>query len=199
MKSLKVNIPLILLIVLEIAVGILLLVNPETFTQAVIIIFGIGLLSVGIIYLLQYLLEKKGDLKSNLLPLIVGAVSIIVGIVCALCSGAIVKLDQAVAIVYGVILAITGVYKLYNFFKSKKNAIAVSKVSILSGLIAIVLGVVIVIYPKQDGMTLSVWQITGIVLIIEAVVDCLSVVQLFKTKKDKSDKDEKKAQKEEQE
>lgn len=181
MKSFKVNIPIILLIVMEIAIGVLLLVNPEAFTRAVIIIFGIGLFAVGVIYLLQYFLEKKGDIKNNILPLIVGIVSLIVGIVCAVSSGAIVKLILAVAIVYGVILLISGVYKLYNFFKSKKNDVPVSKVSIISGLIAMILGVVIVIYPKDAAF--SVWQLTGIVLIIEAAVDVLSIVQVLRSKK----------------
>lgn len=188
MKSFKVNIPIILLIILEIAVGILLLVNPETFTQAVIVVFGIGLFAVGVIYLLQYFLEKKGDVKHNILPLIVGAVSLIVGAVCAICSGMILGLDQVIAVVYGVVLLVTGVYKLYNFFKAKKNGVPVSKVSIISGLIAIVLGIVIVIYPKDA--TFTVWQITGIVLIVEAVVDCLSIVQVLRSKPAKKSADE---------
>ena len=59
MSTIKNNIPIILMLLFEIAVGVLLLVNPETFTTIVVISFGVFLTVVGIIYLIRYFAARK--------------------------------------------------------------------------------------------------------------------------------------------
>lgn len=181
MKSLKVNIPIILLILFEVAVGILLLVDPEGFTRMIIILFGIILLAIGITYLLRYLHGKKENIN-DLLSLTVAVVALAIGAICTFCSGAIIGLITAMAIIYGVILIISGIYKINNYFMIKKAQFPISAVSAASGVLAVILGVVIVVYPKNAAF--SVWQLAGIVLIIEAVIDFLSIIQVVRVKQD---------------
>ena len=181
MKSLKANIPIILLILFEAAVGILLLVNPEAFTTAVIISFGIVLLAIGVIYLLRYLQQKKENILDPL-SLVVAIVALAIGAVCTFCSGAIINLILAIAIVYGVILVLSGIYKLQNYFLVRKAGVPISAVSAVSGVIAVVFGIVVMIYPKD--VALSVWHVAGIILILEAIIDFCSIIQVVRTKKD---------------
>ena len=184
MKVLKVNISIIILILFEAAVGILLLVNPEAFTRMIIILFGIILLAIGVTYLIQYLLEKKEDIN-NPLFLLIAIVALTIGAVCSFCSGAIIGLITAIAIIYGVILIILGIYKLHNYHCTKKAGFPVSKISFISGAIAVILGIVITVYPKNAA--LSIWQLAGIMLIIEAVIDFISIIQMIRAKDSKQE------------
>lgn len=186
MKSLKANLQTVLLIVFEVAVGILLLVNPEEFTRTVIIIFGIVLLLLGITYLVRFLREKKNNIN-NSPSLIVAAVSLIFGTVCVLLSETIIDLLTAIAVIYGIILVISGIYKLQHYFQSKKSKLLVSKVSIISGLLAIILGFIIVVYPQDAAF--SVWMLAGIMLLTEAVIDFISLIQTARNNKDSKSKD----------
>lgn len=181
LNSLKANIPIILLILFEAAVGILLLVNPETFTRAIIIFFGIILLAIGLIYLIRYLRQKKENILDPV-ALVVAIVALAIGAVCTFCSGAIINLILAIAIIYGVILLLSGIYKLQNFFLVRKAGLPISIVSAASGVVAVVLGIVVMIYPKD--VAISVWQVAGIMLILEAIIDFLSIIQVVRTKRD---------------
>ena len=181
MKSLKTNFPIILLILFETAIGVLLLLNPEVFTRTVIILFGVVLLMIGVTYLVRYLREKKKE-KGSVSTLIISVVSLIAGAVFAACSGLIVGFVTVIAVIYGVVLAVFGIYKLQNYFQSRKAKNPVSKVSMISGVVAVVVGAVIIIYPKEAAF--SVWTITGIALLAEAVIDFLSVIQSVRIGKD---------------
>ena len=177
MKIIKINIPIILLIVFEVAVGILLLVNPEVFTRTVIILFGIVLLLIGITCFIRYLLEKKENIVDPL-ALLTAVVTLVIGAVCCFCSDAIIGFITAIAIIYGVILVISGIYKLHNYFERKKAGVTMSKVSVASGVIAIVLGILIAVFPQNA--VFSIWQVAGILLILEAFIDFLSIVQVIR-------------------
>ena len=78
MKStFKRHLPVILLILFEIAVGVLLLTNPEAFTTAVIIIFGAVCVVIGLIYFIKYLRARKREDGSVLM--LIGAIFSIAG------------------------------------------------------------------------------------------------------------------------
>ena len=177
MRIIKIYIPIILLIVFEVAVGILLLVNPEMFTRTVILLFGMILLLIGITCFIRYVLEKKQDIVDPL-ALLITVVTSAIGAICVFCSSAIIGFITAIAIIYGVILVISGIYKLYNFYLLKKAGLPMSKVSAASGVIAVVLGILIVVFPQNA--VFSIWQMAGILLILEAFIDFLSIVKVIR-------------------
>lgn len=179
MESFKLNIQDIFLILFEAAVGILLLINPEAFTRTVIILLGLILLVIGVTYLIRYLQDKKND-KENPVIMLISVVTLAAGIVCVFLSGIIIRLITAIAIIFGVILIISGVYKLHNYYLAKKKGAPVSAASLASGIVAAVLGLVIAICSRYA--TFSVLQIAGIVLIAEAVIDFFSIVQVASKK-----------------
>lgn len=181
MKILKANFRTILLILFEAAVGILLFVDPEAFTTAVIITFGIVMLILGVTNLVRYLREKKNEIN-NVPALITAVVSLALGVFCAFFSGVIISLIAAVAVIYGIILIVSGVYKLQSYFELKKADLPVSKANAVSGIIAVILGIVIAVYPKDA--VFSVWMLTGIMMLAEAVIDIIAVILAAKIKND---------------
>ena len=177
MKTLKENGQTLLLIVFEAVVGVMLLVNPEGFTKTVIIIFGALFLILGVISLVRFLRDKKENIN-NPLAITAAVVSLIFGVIFAFFSDAVINLIAAIAVIYGVAFAISGIFKLQNYFQSKKIGLPVSKISILSGVLAVAVGVLIMLYPKDAAI--SVWMLTGILLLAEAVVDVFSVIRSAK-------------------
>ena len=173
MKSFKSNLQTILLVLFELAAGILLLCNPRAITRTIIILFGAVLLAIGVTFLVKYLTERNQG-TVNVAFLIVSVVSLVIGAVCAFMSGFILGLFTAMAMIYGVILLLSGIFKLNNYFQAKKLGLPVSVVSLISGAMALIFGVAVVLYPGNAAF--SVWYFAGIMLILEAVVDFISVI-----------------------
>ena len=69
MQTLRRNLPLLLLIVFELAVGILLFLKPVEFTQGIIITLGVLLLVLGVIDLIRFFRDKKNLGVDNYLTL----------------------------------------------------------------------------------------------------------------------------------
>ena len=84
-----------------------------------------------------------------------------------------IGLIKAVAILYGVMLVISGIYKIYNYIQIRKLKLPVSAMNVVSGVLAAALGIVVILYPHTAVIT--VWQLTGILLIVEAVLDILTI------------------------
>ena len=174
MKTLRHSLPSVLMILFEFAAGIVLFKNPEGFTRTVIRLFGIVVLVIGIVYLFRFLRAKKDGLNL-VFTLCISVVSLIVGVIFSFKPDMIIELITAVALVYGIILVISGIYKISWYAQAKKEGFPLPKSSLISGLLAIVLGVIIAVFPKNAAM--SVWQVAGIALIVAAVVDLLVLAQ----------------------
>lgn len=181
MKTLKANFRTILLIVFEAAVGILLFVKPEAFTTTIIVTFGIVMLILGVINLVRFLRDRKDGI-SNAPAIITAVISLILGVFGTFFSGFIIGLIAAVAVIYGIILIVSGVYKLQSYFEVKKAGFPVSKVCVVSGVIAVILGIVVVVYPKDA--VFSVWMLTGIMMFTEAVIDVIALLLAARSNKD---------------
>jgi len=178
MKALRNNIPVILFILFELAVGILLLINPEAFTKTVIICFGIVLVVIGIIYLIRVLKDKSEGMSA--ITLILSIASLAVGAVCALFPSFVMSLFAVVAIIYGVILIVSGIYKAKNYNDAKKEGTSVPILSLISAVISVALGVIIIINPFKTVHLL--WIFAGVSLIFEAALDFIAVVLNSKSK-----------------
>ena len=169
MKALRNNIPIILLILFELIVGILLFVNPEGFTAAAITCFGIVLLAIGVIYLIRFLREK------NQYPtLVLALVSLVIGFICTFLTSLVMGLFAVVAVIYGVILIVSGVYKFKAHRDAKRLGLPTIPLALISAILSIILGLVIVVNPFTTTKVL--WSFAGISLIVEAVVDFCSMI-----------------------
>ena len=182
MQALKNNLPVILLIALEVLIGIFLLMNPEGFTRAVIIIFGVVMLLTGIAHLIRYFRGRKAGVSSGF-TMGVAIVALVIGAVCVFASGAIIGLISIIAILYGIILIIAGCFKVQSFFDVRRVGLTNTGtiLMLISGIIMIVFGVILIIHPF--GTIEVLLQVAGVILIIEAVLDVVFLILSAKNAK----------------
>ena len=172
MKNIRNNIPVILLTLFEFAVGVLLLINPEAFTKAVIIIFGAILVVIGAIYLVRVLRDKTEGVSG--ITMTMALVSLIVGILCIVFPSMVMSLFLVAAIIYGVILIVSGVYKAKSYTDAKKADSPLPAISLISALLSVALGILIVLNPF--GTVRALFTFAAIFLIVEAALDLVSVI-----------------------
>ena len=170
MKALKKSLPIILLILFELAVGILMIVDAQKFITTAFMVFGILLILVAVIMLLRYLKERK-DEEDNPMTLITAILAFIVGAVCTFGSAQLAGLSKLIAILYGAILIVNGVFKIGDYFSLKKEGVAVSGIRLIAGLLSIALGVLIMFKPFE-----AIGIFVGVSLIVEAVLDVAAII-----------------------
>ena len=173
MSTIKNNIPIILMLLFEIAVGVLLLVNPETFTTIVVISFGVFLTVVGIIYLIRYFAARKRG-EESLITIIWSLILISVGIFIISAHRLIMSLFAFIAILYGVILLISGFVKIMGYVNARKANMPVSAVSIISAIISVILGGVILVKPFET--THILFMFAGIAILVSAAFDIVTLI-----------------------
>ena len=180
MNSLKKNLPMILLIIFELAVGVLLLINAELFTRIIIIVFGVALMAVGVLYLIRSFTDKDQGAMSWI-ALAVSVVAFVVGVLCTFFSGSIINVFAILAVIYGVILVLSAIFKIKTYFDVKKLGMVPSVFTLISAAVSLVFGVVIILNPFRTVKVL--WIFTGICLIVQAAVDVFMLVMKIRQEK----------------
>lgn len=172
MKQLLKRLPFIVLIVLELAVGIMLFVEPELFTHIVIMLFGCALIGAGILQLINYLRGIKKS-ESYAFTLTISVVLMLIGLLITCFAGMLYKLLAFPVIIYGIMLAIFGIYKIGFFFDMKIADTPLTMMVIINGIITVICGAVITCKPL-DVLDI-LWRAAGIAHIVMAVADCVAL------------------------
>lgn len=184
MSSARANLPIFILAAVEIAIGIMLIINPVGFQFLLIRIIGIALMVLGVIFLIRFITGRKnpqivdengkGAGGSNPATLIIAIIAIAFGIICTFFTGWILGLFAFFAIVLGIFLVVFGILKIKNFVDRKKSQFETSPLSIIGAILCIIIGILVVVNPF--GAANTIWIIAGVALIITAVVDILSMI-----------------------
>lgn len=169
-----------LLCLFEIAVGILLLINPIGFTTGIIMSAGIILMVIGFISVIKYF-KAEAEKAATGQYLMKGLISLLAGAFCVFKADWFIITFPAITIIYGIVVLITGLGKIQLAVdmirrKNKKWFLAV-----ISAIISIVCGIVILNNPFAS--TAVLWTFTGITLIVESVFDLITVVLSGKDQK----------------
>ena len=179
MKNLKFHLPVIIFLLFEFAVGVILFTEPERFTKTVIYIFGALLIVNSVIFAVRYLLAKKRGDDPSILTLIVAIASLILGVLCLVLVNSIFENTVIRAIIYGVFLIVSGVYKIKAYFDIRNAGMEGSVFMIAAAVVSIILGTVIVILQSKETM----WNLTGGLLIGEAVFDLFALIMTLRAGK----------------
>ena len=171
-KTLKTYLPLVLLILCELAVGVLLFIKPQEFTHAVMIGFGVLLIAVSVFAFVRYFSDRHAMGSGSVLTLFLAILALIVG--CACLFGVALTLISVAVWVYGVILTVAGVFKLATYVERRQSGLCPSVLSLVGAVLSIVLGLFILVNPF--GAVDLLWQIAGVALIVEAVFDIVGLV-----------------------
>ena len=202
MEKIKKMLPAILLILFEIAVGIILLINPERFTIAVFIIFGSVLILCSLVMLFRWLKERKAvekavedarerardskkqsdqitadavePAKVSILPLIAAIVTFVLGAVFAFGAGVLYDWTALLVIFYGAIMVIKGIFKIADYASLRKEGVGVSPLRLVVGILSVALGVVMMVFFRDVRDAMFVFA--AIALLVEAVLDIATLV-----------------------
>lgn len=173
MKTKKFNLNMVLTALFEILVGILLLVNPVSFTSGILIAAGIVLCLLGLKSLVVYFVRKPEEAAASY-GLLNGLVCILLGLFLVFKSGWILLTFPLLTVVYGVVVLITGLSKLQAAVDMLRLKLGRWYLGMLGALLSIVCAVVILLNPFAT--TAALWMFIGISLIVEAVVDLIAAI-----------------------
>lgn len=173
MNALKQNANGILLCLFEAIIGILLMINPVTFTSGIVIACGIILILIGLACIIKYFCmdTQEAVMSQNLLK---GLVLLLVGALCALNYKWFFATFSLLTIIYGAMILLAGLGKIQwtvNMLRLKREKWFLMGIS---AVISIICAIVIIANPFATVTIL--WQFTGISLIVEAVFDVVSLI-----------------------
>lgn len=181
MEKFKRIMPAILMILFELAVGVLLLINPEKFTITVFIAFGCVLILSALIMLIRYLKERKsaaddpaGATHASRLTLFCAIVTFVFGAVFAFGSSMLYGFTGLLLVFYGTVMVIKGLFKISDYFTLKREGYGVSALRAVIGVLSVILGGLIIFNPF--GALEAVFMIAAIYLITEAVLDIVALI-----------------------
>ena len=155
----------------ELIVGILILIDPHSFTSGIIRLAGVVFSIMGVLSLMSYF-RSSAQLGSMSMGFSKGLILIAGGLFCVFNPGWFIKAFPLIAVVYGVGLIRMGLIKLQWSVDSMRLGSGLWMVPGIGALSSLVLGVIIVLNPFAAEQVM--WIFVGSSLIFEAVVDAVS-------------------------
>lgn len=174
MKFLKRHTNSILLCLCEILVGILLVIDPLKLTTAILTVFGIVLIVIGLINVISYFRSDAVQASANQ-SLFKGLFSLTAGIFCTVRSDWFLVAFPIIAILYGVAVLIAGLLKIQWTVDLIRLKLGKWILPAISAALSLICSVIILSNPF-DAAYVILGVFTGISLIVEAVID---IVALF--------------------
>ncbi|MGN0746063.1 MAG: HdeD family acid-resistance protein [Aristaeellaceae bacterium] len=157
----------------EIAVGILLLVNPTLFTSTIIIVVGFGLILMGLLSMVHYFRTPAAEAEKEQ-NLVKGLMLAGVGIFCAVKSEWFLSTFPVLTRLYGVAILAIGLSKVQWTVDGLRMKRAGWYWAGLSALVTLICAAVILSNPFGSGQAL--WIFTGVSLMAEAALDMLAIL-----------------------
>lgn len=181
-KKTKKNFNGIIICLAQLAVGILLLIDPIGFTTGIITTFGAALMVYGVISIVRYFMTEAHEAATGQY-LVKGLAGLLGGAFCAFNSGWFVATFAALTIIYGIFVLFMGLNKLQQTVdmlraKNKKWFLA------LIGA-AVTLACAAVIIKNPFGTETVLWAFIGISLIVESAYDVITLILSTVVKKEK--------------
>ena len=146
---------------LMIAFGVLIIMHPGGSLNVAVRILGILLVGAGALALLSFLTARQEE--KSVLRLLIGALSVVAGIVVLAAPGLVISIFPIVA---GVSIAVSGVYDLAGALRRKKAGFSF-KLPLILALITIAMGILLFANPFATMETLVV--VLGVALVYNGI------------------------------
>lgn len=164
----------VVLSAVEIIVGILLLVDAESFSTGAIIVFGAALLILAIVQFVKYFKTDAIEAAEGSM-FFVGLICFVAGCFCIFAAGWLMKTFASfITVVYGVGIMLAGLGKVQWTVDALRIGGREWLMPLVTALVSIICAVVILLNPFATVKAL--WIFTGIALIVEAIVDVASII-----------------------
>ena len=161
----------IFLCILEAAVGVLLLIDPVSFTSWIIIGCGAVLILWGLGCGIHYF-RTEAEEAAESQSLMKGLVLAVLGIFCVLKSEWFLATFSMMTILYGLVILVSGIGKIQwavDMLRVKKPRWFLAAISAVLSIIC-----ALVILRSPFASTEVLWRFTGIALICEALLDIVT-------------------------
>lgn len=168
----KEKMSMIFLSAAEILVGILLLVNPVGLTTWIVRIFGIVLVALGVVDVIQYFRTPalEAAMKKSLAA---GILLVLFGLWCVVKNEWFISLFPLLTTLYGIAVLVSGVTKIQwtaDMLRMKREHWGWMAIS---AAVTVVCAAIILAHPFST--TAALWIFIGITMIAEAVIDMITV------------------------
>ena len=175
----KMSIVSIIFSILFIAIGIFLLLKPETAINIICYVLGVLLILWGVVSMIQFFSDKTSESYLSI-SFIFGAFVFIFGLIILIKPEIIASI---IPLLLGIWMLINGVTKLS--YSLTINKLSNATVSIIGSILIIILGVLLIFNPFAGAKSLV--QIIGISFIVYSVIDLAESIALtFSLKKKES-------------
>lgn len=175
----KMSIVSIIFSILFIAIGIFLLLKPETAINIICYVLGVLLILWGVVSMVQFFSDKTSESYLSI-SFIFGAFMFIFGLIILIKPEIIASI---IPLLLGIWMLINGVTKLS--YSLTINKLSNATVSIIGSILIIILGVLLIFNPFAGAKSLV--QIIGISFIVYSVIDLAESIALtFSLKKKES-------------
>ena len=154
----------------EVAVGVVLFINPEGFTKIVVTGLGILLCVLGAVALINYfrMSPEEASLSQELTR---GILALLLGVFCIYKSEWIMKTFLPIIVLYGVACLVVGVMKLQWTVDMIRMGMTRWVPTAIAAALSIIAGLVIVLSPSK-----SMWTFLAVALIVTGVADLVSAI-----------------------
>jgi len=163
--------------IVELLLGLLLLFAPNTSRQVLCTLIGVVVTAYGLFNILSYVLDKGASAYT--FELMIGILAAAFGIFCLLNPNFIV---QFLFIVLGLVVLVSSIAGMKRALNLRAFGYPRWWAAMVSACVTCVIALTVVFYPSLYGN--MVLMIIGIMLIIEAVSDLLSIRRLSRLARD---------------
>lgn len=187
MKKLLRDFRALIYCVCELAVGVLLLIDPIAFTSAIVRIFGIVFCVFGVFNIMTYF-KLDPELGSMSMGFTKGLVQAIAGVFCIFRPEWFATAFPLLAVAYGIVILIVGLIKLQWSVDMVRLGTKYWYIPGIGGITSVIFALVIMFNPFTT--TTVLWIFAGLSLIAEAIIDAASTIMTNKKHRAKADTEE---------
>jgi uncharacterized membrane protein HdeD (DUF308 family) len=160
-------------IVVSAIVGLLFIFFPAQCIKYTSLFVGIALIAIGVVAIVSYIADKSGTFS-----LLMGIIILICGIVICVKYKAIISL---IVIIFGIFILASGIVDLSASIRSIIRFSNVGWFTLVLSIVTIILGIIAI--TKSGQLTEGIIQFIGVALIVYAVLDIISYIQVNKLAK----------------
>lgn len=177
----------LLVILVELAIGVLLLIDAVAFTEKIIMVFGIGLILASVLFFIRYF-RAPAVISPEKRYLSRALIALLGGVFCLFGYSSVMAAFPMLTVLYGVILLVHMLFRVQDTVDMIRLHHSVWKLSaVLTGL-TLILAVLILVNPFASES--AVWILTGISYIVSAVMQTVLLCLMPRRKAAKADKAE---------
>lgn len=159
--------------VLELAVGILLLVDPSIFISAIVVLAGIALFLLGVHHIILYF-RSQPEVAAQGSSLAIGLGAIALAVVLMIFIEQLAAMDAVLTVVFGVVILGSGLVKIQHTVNMLRLGVSRWFLGAIAAAVTLACAALILWNPFATADVL--WIFMGISLIVEALLDLASSI-----------------------